>query len=92
MAQRNTLVSISRFIAQQVRHLFVCHRSVPAFLESDQTGGAPEFPLRSLFERNEPDDRFTRLGDDNLLPRPCLSINLESCVLATCTFTCMNSS
>ena len=55
-----------------MRHLFVRHRRIPTFLESDQTGGAPEFPLRSLFERNELDDRLARLGDDNFLPDPCL--------------------
>ena len=52
-------------------NLLVGHRSVPAFLESDQTGGAPEFPLRLLLEGNELDDWLARLGDNNLLSAAC---------------------
>ena len=71
MAQMNTLVSIRSFIAQESFNLLLVHRSVPAFLEGDQAGGAPEFPLRSLFDGNELDDWLARFGDNDLLSGLC---------------------
>ena len=69
---RNTLVSIRRFIARESFNLPVGHRSVPAFFELDQAGGAPEFPLRLLFNGNELDDWPACFRDNNLPLRSVL--------------------